>query len=110
MDSLKLYLVTDSDILKDRNFYECIEEALKGGVTMLQLREKEAIVTILNFSILSLVIFSPYIIPFKNIILKIVPFPSSLSTVILPPLASIIFLLSDKPIPILFGFIEFLPL
>lgn len=42
MDSLKLYLVTDSDILKDRNFYECIEEALKGGVTMLQLREKEA--------------------------------------------------------------------
>lgn len=42
MESLKLYLVTDSDILKDRNFYECIEEALKGGVTMLQLREKEA--------------------------------------------------------------------
>ncbi|WP_195988591.1 thiamine phosphate synthase [Clostridium sp. D53t1_180928_C8] len=42
MDSLKLYLVTDSGILKDRNFYECIEEALKGGVTMLQLREKEA--------------------------------------------------------------------
>ena len=42
MDALKLYLVTDSDILKERNFYECIEEALRGGVTMLQLREKNA--------------------------------------------------------------------
>ena len=29
MDSLKLYLVTDSDILKDRNFYECIEERVE---------------------------------------------------------------------------------
>ncbi|MFR5133359.1 MAG: thiamine phosphate synthase [Terrisporobacter sp.] len=34
--------MTDSDILKGRDFYHCIEEALKGGVTMLQLREKEA--------------------------------------------------------------------
>ena len=42
MDALKLYLVTDSDILKERDFYECIEEALRGGVTMLQLREKNA--------------------------------------------------------------------
>ncbi|GAB6169523.1 thiamine phosphate synthase [Clostridium carnis] len=41
MESLKLYLVTDSEILKDRDFYYSIEEALKGGVTMLQLREKE---------------------------------------------------------------------
>lgn len=40
MQELKFYLVTDSDILKGRNFYNCIEEALKGGVTMLQLREK----------------------------------------------------------------------
>ncbi len=39
---LKLYLVTDSDILKDRDFYKCIEDAIKGGVTMLQLREKNA--------------------------------------------------------------------
>lgn len=38
--SLKLYLVTDSGILKDRNFYKCIEEAIKAGVTMVQLREK----------------------------------------------------------------------
>lgn len=42
MKELKLYLVTDSDILKGRDFYNCIEEALKGGVTMLQLREKNS--------------------------------------------------------------------
>lgn len=40
-DKLKLYLVTDSDILKKRDFYKCIEDALKGGVTTLQLREKD---------------------------------------------------------------------
>ena len=39
-DSLKLYLVTDSGILKGRDFYKCIEDAIKAGVTMLQLREK----------------------------------------------------------------------
>ena len=37
---LKLYLVTDSKILKDRGFYKCIEDAIKSGVTMVQLREK----------------------------------------------------------------------
>ena len=42
MNELKLYLVTDSNILEDRDFYNSIEEALKGGVTMLQLREKNA--------------------------------------------------------------------
>lgn len=41
-EDLKLYLVTDSDILKNRDFYKCIEDALKGGVTMVQLREKDA--------------------------------------------------------------------
>lgn len=41
-ESLKLYLVTDSDLLKGRDFYKCIEEAMKAGVTMVQLREKEA--------------------------------------------------------------------
>jgi len=40
-DKLKLYLVTDSNILKGRDFYKCIEDALKGGVTTLQLREKD---------------------------------------------------------------------
>ena len=42
MKELKFYLVTDSDILIGRDFYNSIEEALKGGVTMLQLREKNA--------------------------------------------------------------------
>ena len=32
-ERLKLYLVTDSPILKGRDFYKCIEEALRGGVT-----------------------------------------------------------------------------
>lgn len=41
-DILKLYLVSDSKILKERDFYKCIEEALKAGVTTLQLREKDA--------------------------------------------------------------------
>lgn len=40
MDKLRLYLVTDSEILKGRDFYEEIENALKGGVTTVQLREK----------------------------------------------------------------------
>ena len=39
-NALKLYLVTDSDILKGRDFYKCIEDAIKSGVTMVQLREK----------------------------------------------------------------------
>ena len=39
-ESLKLYLVTDSDILEGRDFYKCIEDAIKAGVTMVQLREK----------------------------------------------------------------------
>ena len=41
-NALKLYLVTDSDILKRRDFYKCIEDAIKAGVTMVQLREKNA--------------------------------------------------------------------
>ena len=41
-EKLKLYLVTDSSILKGRDFYKSIEESLKGGVTTLQLREKDA--------------------------------------------------------------------
>lgn len=42
MIDYKLYLITDSDLLKDRDFYRCIEEALKGGVTVVQLREKDS--------------------------------------------------------------------
>ena len=41
IDKLKLYVVTDSNILAERDFYESIEASLKGGATMLQLREKE---------------------------------------------------------------------
>lgn len=37
-----LYLVTDSTpaILKNRDFFHIVEEALKGGVTCVQLRDK----------------------------------------------------------------------
>ena len=40
-EALKLYLVTDSKILENRDFYKCIEDAIKAGVTMVQLREKD---------------------------------------------------------------------
>ena len=40
-EDLKMYLISDSDILKGRDFYKCIEDGLKAGVTMLQLREKK---------------------------------------------------------------------
>ena len=37
----KLYLVTDRDILKGRDICTAIEEAIQGGVTLVQLREKD---------------------------------------------------------------------
>lgn len=39
---LSLYLVTNRDKISDEVFYERIEEALKGGVSLVQLREKTA--------------------------------------------------------------------
>jgi len=36
-----VYLVTDRTYLAGRDFYACIEAALKGGVTLVQLREKD---------------------------------------------------------------------
>jgi thiamine-phosphate pyrophosphorylase len=36
-----LYLVTDRDVLKDRDLCAALEEAIKGGVTLVQLREKD---------------------------------------------------------------------
>jgi len=36
----KLYLVTDRDMLKDIDLYTAIEQAIIGGVTLVQLREK----------------------------------------------------------------------
>ena len=38
---LTLYGITDRDYLDDISFEEAVEEALQGGVTILQLREKE---------------------------------------------------------------------
>ena len=38
---LKVYLVTDNKALKGRDFFDVVEDALKGGVTIVQLREKE---------------------------------------------------------------------
>ena len=35
-----LYLVTERTILKGRDLYDCVEEAIKAGITALQLREK----------------------------------------------------------------------
>ena len=40
-EQLKLYLVTDSTNLSEDEFLYKVEEALKGGVTFLQIREKE---------------------------------------------------------------------
>ena len=36
-----LYLVTDRSWLKGRDFFGVVEEALQGGVSLVQLREKE---------------------------------------------------------------------
>lgn len=37
---LKLYLVTDSEMLRGRDFYKCLEDAISSGITTVQLREK----------------------------------------------------------------------
>ena len=39
---LKLYLVTDRDLSLERSLEEVVSEAVRGGVTMVQLREKDA--------------------------------------------------------------------
>ena len=39
-DQIKLYLVTDEAACLGRDFFWVVEEAVKGGVTMVQLREK----------------------------------------------------------------------
>lgn len=41
-DYLKLYLVTDRELSLGRSLEEVVSEAVKGGVTVVQLREKEA--------------------------------------------------------------------
>ena len=42
MDYLKLYLVTDRELSLGRSLEEVVSEAVKGGVTVVQLREKDA--------------------------------------------------------------------
>lgn len=37
----KLYLVTDREVLKGRDLLESIEQAILGGITLVQLREKD---------------------------------------------------------------------
>lgn len=37
-----LYLVTDRNVLKGKPLYEAVEQAILGGVTLVQLREKDA--------------------------------------------------------------------
>ena len=37
-----VYLVTDRHCLMGRDFYDCVEQALAAGVTLVQLREKDA--------------------------------------------------------------------
>lgn len=36
----KIYLVTDEKACNGKDFYKCIEESIKGGVKIVQLREK----------------------------------------------------------------------
>lgn len=37
-----LYLITDRNIINNRSLKECVEESIKGGVTIVQIREKDA--------------------------------------------------------------------
>ncbi len=39
---LRLYVITDSQMLKDRSLVEAVEEAIRGGATVIQYREKSA--------------------------------------------------------------------
>ena len=40
LKACKIYLVTDEKACLEKDFYACIEEAIKGGVRIVQLREK----------------------------------------------------------------------
>ena len=41
-DSMLLYAVTDRAWLDGRTLYECVQQAIEGGATFIQLREKDA--------------------------------------------------------------------
>ena len=38
----KIYLVTDEHCLQGKDFFSCVEQALQGGITLLQYRDKTA--------------------------------------------------------------------
>lgn len=38
----KMYLISDRGILKDRDFITSLEDAILGGVSVIQLREKDS--------------------------------------------------------------------
>lgn len=42
-NDLLLYAITDRRWLKEKSLSEAVEEAIDGGITMLQLREKKEI-------------------------------------------------------------------
>lgn len=37
---LRLYVITDRDLLKEKSLYDCVFEAIAGGASVIQLREK----------------------------------------------------------------------
>lgn len=59
-----VYLVTDRGILGDRDLCECIEQAILGGATMIQLREKDiSTLEFYNISLKVKAITSKYKVP-----------------------------------------------
>lgn len=61
---LSLYLVTDPDLLKGRDIARVVEEAVRGGVTMVQLREKNCSTRdFLDKAVILKKCLSPYGIP-----------------------------------------------
>lgn len=60
-----LYLVTDRGILKERDIFEAVEESLKGGVTLLQLREKDiSSLDFYNIALKMKILAKKYNVPF----------------------------------------------
>ena len=40
IENCKIYLVTDEKSCNGKDFYDCVEKTIKGGVKIVQLREK----------------------------------------------------------------------
>ena len=59
-----LYLVTDRDVLVDLDIFAAVEEAIKGGVTLVQLREKDlSTLEFYNIAVKMKIITDKYKIP-----------------------------------------------